>query len=274
MLHAYFDASTRPSGVFAVAGYAFAKEQLKRFDKEWWKLFGRYGGCHMKDLTHGTGGFKGLDTTQTGYLVQQATKIISKRISFGISISCNLEEIHSLLPRWIQGFEHAYPVCCHVAMMMLGTHIRKRTSAEEVSYFFEAGDPFSASAHTFMEKIVLMPTLKSACMYHSHSFIGKGEALSLQAADLLAWEWGKYWDETVMKRKRVIRKSLVALLGKNNDLDLERYQVTHLTGEPLKRWAEKVAGLGLLQIKEDHEADAMKNQPFGASPSSSSPEQA
>ena len=46
VLNAYFDASSRTSGIFSLAGVAFAKPQVKKFDKEWWKLF-EIGRAHV-----------------------------------------------------------------------------------------------------------------------------------------------------------------------------------------------------------------------------------
>jgi hypothetical protein len=51
VLEAYFDESLRPTGIFCVAGFAFAKPQVRKFNKEWQRLFASYGGfCHMTDL--------------------------------------------------------------------------------------------------------------------------------------------------------------------------------------------------------------------------------
>jgi hypothetical protein len=264
VLHAYFDASSRTNGVFTVAGLAFAKQQVKKFDKEWWELFGKYGGCHMKDLTHGTGGFHGIGTVEAGELLKQAIGIINKRISFGVSVSCDKNELNSLLPTWIQGFEHAYPVCCHMAMFFLGTHIGNNFRGEEIAYFFETGDEHSASAHRFMQSISRMPELKGKCLYHSHSFIEKKNALSLQAADICAWEWAKYWDETAINRVRGMRNSLKALIRSNGELDTKRHKMIFLTGEPLKQWADGVKALGLLQLQE---TQTMEKPPSASSPS-------
>jgi len=264
VLHAYFDASSRQTGIFTVAGLAFAKEQVAKFDKEWWALFGKYGGCHMKDLTHGTGGFRGIGTPEAGELLKSAVKIINGRISFGVSVSCNTQELNSLLPTWIQGFEHAYPVCCHLAMLFLGTHIGDNFRGEEIAYFFETGDDYSASAHKFMQRITQMPVLKDKCLYHSHSFIEKKDALSLQAADIWAWEWAKYWDETAFTHSRKMRKSLVALIAKNGALDSKRHKITYLKGDPLKRWAEGIKALGLLEVQE---RQAKEKPPSASSPS-------
>lgn len=233
VLKAYFDASTRNSGLFCVAGYAFEKDQVKKFDREWWKIFGAYGGCHMKELAHSQGRFSGITNIQAGELQKQAVKVIKARVSFGVVISCNLNEIHEILPTWIDGFQHAYPVCCNVAMTGLGMKLDESGRNDEVAYFFESGDDFSAAAHRFMSRTDDTPVLKKSYHHSSHTFISKEKALALQAADMLAWEWAKYMDETRETRVRPMRKSLAALMGTNGEFD-QRYKGTHLTGEPLR----------------------------------------
>jgi hypothetical protein len=251
VLHAFFDASRRESGTFCVAGYAFAREQVKAFDKEWWKVFGKYGGCHMKELAHRVGRFKGIEKAESDRLIKAAIKIITSRISFGVAVSCELPEIDVLLPKWMQGFEHAYPVCCHLAMTVLGHQVIESGHDDEIAYFFETGDQYSGAAHRFMARTDDVLELKQSFRHRSHTFVDKGDALPLQAADVLAWEWTKYRDETVNRRIRKMRRSLAALLSVNREYDSIRYRVAHLTGEPLRSYAAKVTALGLLQVEEN-----------------------
>ncbi|MCL4798130.1 MAG: hypothetical protein KJ025_00985 [Burkholderiales bacterium] len=262
VLKAYFDASERPDGTFCVAGFAFAKEQVKKFDKEWWALFGAYGGCHMKELAHRTGRFKGISTEESIRLIKRAVAIINKRTSFGIAVSCYTDEMAQVLPKWIDGFQGAYPVCCHMAMTALGSKVQESGHDDEIAYFFESGDKHSGAAHRFMGKADESPELKASYRHRSHTFIGRDSALPLQSADIFAWEFTKYWDETAQKRIRLMRKSLVALLSKGAaNYDKKKYKLLHLSGPPLQRFATSVARLGLLQIEED---GIRKNRPYAA----------
>jgi hypothetical protein len=252
ILKAYFDASERKSGFFCVAGYAFAQPQARKFEREWWELFGKYGGCHMKELTHPQlgGRFSGLNTTQTGELLKAGIAAIKRRFSFAAVVSCQLGEIHDLLPTWMDGFQHAYPVCCHMAMHTLGTLINDADTHENVAYFFESGDAFSDAAHRFMNLVETSPELKRSFSHESHTFISKSHARPLEAADVLAWEWAKYMDETRDAKRRPMRKSLAALMSDKGDFD-KRYRGIHLTGDPLKIWCQRVESVGLLQVHED-----------------------
>ena len=256
MLKAYFDESERTKGVFSVAGFAYRRADAKRCGREWMKLFGSYGGCHMTDLANRRKAFKGISDSEAERLIHAAVAIINRRAIYGVAVSCHVDEMISLLPTWIDGFQGAYPVCCHAAMMTLGNLIRATGPIERVHYFFESGHDLQAAAHHFMGRVSDVQILKESYLHGSDSFVPKEEMPQLQTADILAWEWAKYWDETVIEGKRLMRKSLVAMLthGSKNpaNFNAERVKFVHLTGLPLRRFAKQVADLGLSQIRESH----------------------
>ena len=250
MLEAYFDESERTSGIFAVAGFAFAKEQAKRFSKEWSALFAQSGICRMSELAAGNGRFRSVPEAERDRLHKAAIRLINKRVSFGVAVSCHVGEMDQRLPKWVKGFEHAYPVCCHMAAVLLGKQARESQAAGSIAYFFEAGHRFAGSAHFLMGYANGSQELREAYCYKSHSFVSKADATPLQAADMLAWEWAKYRDETVSERKRPMRKSLVSLFavpGPNGKpvLDKRRYSITHLEGWALQRFCNGIANLAV-----------------------------
>ena len=249
VLKAYFDASHRERKTFCLAGYAFTKGQVRKFDKEWWELFGEYGGCHMTDLTNQRKAFEGIGQKKGDRLIIEAVKIIKRRISYGVVMSCDLAELDPLLPKWVRGLEHAYPVCCHLVMQKLGSFVSE-AGTQRIAYFFESGDNYEAAAHDFLKLMAGEPRVKEVYRHASHTFIPKPEALALQAADVLAWEWAKYMDETIARPIRPMRKSLRELMTKNGQFNSEQYMGHHITGEPLRRWAENTEKVVFQQIDE------------------------
>jgi len=247
VLEAYFDESERRGGTFCVAGYVFAKPQAKKFTKEWSRLFaGIKNGLHMVDLVHGRGAFAGTTPNERDTLIVEAVRIINARMSIGVGVSCNLAELKTHSPKWIRGFGHAYPVCCHLAMTALGTYLDKCGNLEEVAYVFESGHAYESEARDFIKNVVVCAELKQRFRYHSDAFVPKSDAVPLQPADLLAWEWAKFRDETLEQSVRRIRKSLRELFRSAP----QRYRMHHITGKPLAKYMDQVRSLGLLQIKE------------------------
>jgi hypothetical protein len=253
VLHAYFDESERGTGVFSVAGFAFTKLAVRKFNKEWQRLFSQYGGfCHMTDLHAHRKQFKNISNREASRLIIGAIEIINRYSSFGSAVACDLAEMDSHLPRWIEGFGHAYPFLCHQAMYRLGTLISQSGRDDEITYIFECGHERQDEAHRFMGLADRSPELKAVFKHRSHEFVPKKDAPPLQAADIFAWEYAKYWDDTVQQRKIPMRKSLASILTSGHStLEFQkRFKLDFLTGPPLWNALEKTKALGLTQIEE------------------------
>lgn len=241
VLEAFFDESERSGGTFCVAGYAFAKPQAKKFAKEWRRLFPR--GFHTVDFVHGRGVFSDSTQQERDALLREAVKTINTRRTVGVAVSCSVAEVQQHSPKFVRGFSHAYPICCHIAMTTLGAYLDEKHDLEEVVYTFEAGHQYEAEAREFIKNAVRSPEAKRSYRHIGDSFLPKSEAVPLEAADLLAWEWTKCYDETIALPIRRIRKSLRALFA-----DPKQVLVRHLQGPPLKKFLDEVRRLGLLQI--------------------------
>lgn len=248
VLQAYFDESGREGGVFCVAGYAFAAEQVKKFAKEWSRLFAQYpGGLHMRDFAHRRRAFKEIEPFEQQCLMVEAVKIINRRMTAGFMVSCNVNEVWQLSPKWIRGFSHAYTLCCHLSMIAVGNFLEESGSSERVTYLFESGHRYESEAREFMRSVVQNPDVKRSYRYDGDAFLAKADAIPLQAADMLAWEWAKFRDETLEQRIRPIRKSLRALF----EHCPKRYKGAHITGIPLAKFMNQIRDLGLLQLEEE-----------------------
>jgi len=207
----------------------------------------------MVDFVARRGAFENVPQWQRDSLVRAIAALINHRIAFGVVISCRIPEVHAVAPRWIEGFGHAYPVLCHLAMGAVGNwareHTRHERSLDSVAYIFEAGHGAQCEAQRFMSRIAQDPgaaELYDYYRYGSHAFQPKPSLAALQAADFFAWEWAKFYDETVEQGLRPMRGSLLALLKRRP----HRFQATHITGEPLRRYMDQFRKLGLAQLRE------------------------
>lgn len=246
VLQVYLDESERESGVFCVAGWAFAPHQAKKFCKEWSQVFGEYpGGMHMRHLGQGTGPFRGIKSAERDRLMREAVKIIKRRVSAGFAVSCNVKEVERLAPR-VRGLSHAYPLCCHLSMIAVGQFVSKSSPYESVTYVFEAGHLHQNEAMEFMRNVIQNPDVTNAYRYSGHAFLPKSDAVPLQAADMLAWEWAKFRDETYERGIRPIRKSLRSLF----EAYVTRYSGAHITGPALAKFTRQVNQILLEENKK------------------------
>lgn len=238
LLEAYFDESERQGGIFCVAGYAFIPRQTRTFIKAWKPLFAPFGGFHMKDLVHRRKGFEGISCDQRDNLLREAVRIINTTMQFGFAVSCPMDEI-MLHSQSVHAFRHAYPICCYLAMIELVHMMIEARVEREVFYTFESGHPCEGEAREFIKAIASNPAAKRDLRHAGDAFLPKNAAVPLQAADLLAWEWAKCKDETIDRRLRPIRNSLLALFRR----DTKRYKVAHVHGEKLAKYLAVMPGI-------------------------------
>src|SRR2546427_11784096 len=81
--------------------------------------------------------------------------------------------------------------------------------------------------------------IADVCRYQSHAFVQKGDSAALPAADLYAWELGKFLDETADQRITEPRKSLKALVAPNPG----RHEGRVLNEKWLRRYFAQVVAL-------------------------------
>lgn len=209
----------------------------------------------MTDLANRQDRFEGITLAESRRLIERGIQIINQNAVYCVAVSCDLAEIEPLLPRHINGFEGAYPVCCHLAMMMMGSLVAKSGTGERIAYFFDSGHEHESAAARFMHLAQQLPHFADQYRHYSHAFASDDDVTQLQAADVLAWEWSKYLDETVMQRQRHMRRSLAELLIGSRDgprgFDRSRTAVAHLAGEPLRRFASKVHGIFMKGISQE-----------------------
>lgn len=225
---AYFDESERPGGTFCVAGYAFLPRQARRFIAEWNTLFRPFDGFHMKHFAHRRGRFSGVSDQQHNQLIRDAVRIVNQRMQFGVAVSCQMEEV-MLHGQGVDAFKHAFGMCCYLAMVQLAALMLDSGDDRDIFYTFEAGHPHEGAARDFIRAAVAVPAVKRDLRHAGDAFIPKKDAVPLQAADLLAWEWAKFRDETLDADIRPIRESLRTLFMR----DTKRYRCAHVTGERL-----------------------------------------
>jgi hypothetical protein len=237
VFEAYFDESERPGGTFCVAGYVFTPKQAEKFSTEWRRLMAPYWPFHMKELAHGRDHlerptkFETISQEQRDRLLQRAVDLINRRITLSISISCNAEDVRRL-NLGLRNFTHAYSLCCYAAMNLLAQWIERRGLDDRVAYVFEAGHRFQAEADRLLRPAGMHPALSEQARYESHAFVRKEHSAGLQAADLYAWELGKFLDETVGRQIRPPRASLKALIRP----DPKRYVGRVLRKDQLRKY--------------------------------------
>lgn len=225
VLEGYFDESERPgTKVFCVAGHVFQPHQAKAFADDWRSLWGEYLPFHMTDFVSRREQFSGMTDEDHLRLIQGAIAIIRERVDYSVAVSCKLSEIHAI-KRGGSPAVSAYSMCIHLCMSQVGDWVRKTGRDDRVAYVFEQGYGTEADARASIAESCQEPTLRESYRYAADAFLPKGTP-QLQAADFLAWEWAKCYDETLDQPKRQVRASLWALAQGRKG----RYWFSHAPG--------------------------------------------
>lgn len=253
-LQAYFDASERGNGAYCVAGYGFTPKQAKNFTKQWRKMLGDIPYFRTADLLARQGVFRGISCKERDRIMKRAVAIVREFTAVSVIVLCRRSEVDALAPTRKPGLRGPYPICCYFCMALLGQWLDKRSPrVGDIAYFFESGDEYAGEASAVMDKAKssdgIEVGLDKFYRYYSHAFVGKEDAPPLQAADLLAWEWTKFKDETIDRwigeasgEPRRVRRSLEELMKGNPDNFLERI----LTSADLKNYYTSMEGYDLL----------------------------
>jgi hypothetical protein len=226
-IKAYFDESDRSNAggcdIFAVAGVAFTRNRAEGFAAAWRKVFGPLGGFHMRDLAHRTRNFEHLSKAETGDLLKKAVSIVNRYRLVVVACSCRVSDFEALSRVKFHGFNSPYAICAESCMIQLGSWLKAKRYPSRVAYFFETGHRHASDATHLLSRVSEDPSIKQAYRYRSHSFVDKQDAIALQAADLVAWEYAKFQDDTEHQGKRKARASYLALA----DSDPESFLVRH-----------------------------------------------
>jgi hypothetical protein len=254
VLRAYVDASTREdSGLLTVAAYLFESGRVRRFRQEWRDTFGteRFSWADLisrgKPFRHLRG--KEHDAEHSK-LVAAGVEMLREYTIAGSLASIWIDDVKNHAPTWIKGFGHAYSVAGHMALSGMGNWATRNNYKGGIAYLIEAGDDGYDQLDHLLSYASKSKDVAEFYQWYGHSTIPKTPCAPFHAPDLFAWEWGKYWTETVVAQKRLMRLSLANLfMGK-----LHNYTVMHLYGDALLRFFNQIHALGVEQLQENRAA--------------------
>lgn len=214
------------SPALAVAAYVFEEIQAPRFSKDWQRDLKRFGlpFAHMTDCATGNGHYASLSLQERIDSEKALIAHIRHRSLWGVAVGVDYAHYRELFSKG--RYEHdAYTFCLSMCVYAVYLWAQSTGYRGKFKYFFEAGHAAQGEAN---QLISLMGGSKPGESYLGHSFVDKREAIPLQAADMLAWQWAHYLrrrSQGHLKR----RKDLDALLRPD---DLLR----EVTPAGLKQW--------------------------------------
>jgi hypothetical protein len=217
MQASFDDGGPGDSSITCVAGYFLRDEVLAPFREEWHRLLDdrRF---HMVDLVHGREDFRDLDRPQLDQLARSLIAAIKKYMTLGIVISVERAAFDECAqePQDIRSdIGSPYSLCATLCLAYAARWMEQEDILpEETVYFFESGSKNQADANKFLDSISKNPLMDERYRYITHAEVKKNKLPSLDAADLLAWEWTQQCKRIVGQERRPPRASLKSLCEK------------------------------------------------------------
>jgi hypothetical protein len=217
LVETYFDESEE-GHILSVSGYLFKKESAGKLSAEWNAVLAPHGIniFHMVDCAHGLGEFAHLKERKDVRIQIQKDlfEILKLRMEAGYSTSFDLRFSHLLPHAMNLGIDivSPYSLCCYFGLMFARRWAETKHYKGKIAYFFEAGHKNAGEADKIMREIFGSPEkLDIYYRYAGHAFLRKEDAVPLQCADILAWQWRKYLSD-LSRGKTKPRADLWSLL--------------------------------------------------------------
>lgn len=230
MLAAYFDESGTHEGskALVIAGWVSSVSQWSKFQAEWKRFLEEYDldHFHMTDCENLRGQY--LEWTQKRKIsaIQQAHKIIVRRVSIPIAVSLDNEAYNLLDKKYtFRGMTNdvvrsPYTFCLEKCLSNIkrwadGKLLYSRN--QRIEYIFEHGNSYRGEVTKLFQKIEMDASLKSQFRVSKLEF-GDKYVFPLNAADMLAYETFKEMENYHVPgfEQRPLRQSSKRLVGQLN----------------------------------------------------------
>jgi hypothetical protein len=142
----------------------------------------------MVDCAHGNGEFANLSREERIGVETEAIALIKLHTYCGLAVTVNEEEFRRHVPPHPY-IGSPYSFCAHVILAGVAVWLDQRPDVKRCAYFFEAGHRDMSEANRIMTMLFKDNEMSMTNRYASHAFIRKEQSASVQAADLLAWQW-------------------------------------------------------------------------------------
>jgi hypothetical protein len=229
-LEAYVNArgTHQDSPVLSVAGYLFDAEQARAFDLEWREALrnaGIQGPFRMYECVYQQGEFGTWPRARCDQLVRELVGIIKTRMMGGVAIVAAVQDVQDCVkdvvdanPLLKGGIGGTYTFCVAYCVAAIDQWVKQYCPAETTVFYFFEHDQSQTYRETldFFHWVGRTSALAQQRRYHGSIPLWKEEARPLEAADLLAWEWCNFYEDSYVT-ERPMRDALRSLLEKLHD---------------------------------------------------------
>jgi hypothetical protein len=199
MFKAYFDESGthQNSSLVCVAGYLFSRENAVKFGELWKEkvkplLPNNVKVFHAVDCYAQQKDFKNISEEDRDAIFDAMIAITKDTVDLGIIVGIEPSEYESAINKQDKikrMIGTPYTLCALTCTEYAVDRLIEKQLEGDIFYYFEDGCKNRGELEKFLLTISQSPALKQKYRFYDYGFPTKEEAVQLQAADLLAWEW-------------------------------------------------------------------------------------
>lgn len=218
---AYIDRGQRPDadGIMAIGCALFAPTPYKQFVRGWKAHLAALGGVpyiHSTDFYGGWGIYSGLSNEKRAEVAALLPATIRSHVKAHMVVSFKADEFEAVAGSlWKDRFGSMYTTAVQIAMSAIGHWATQNNYNGKVSYFYESGDLEEPELASRLAS--LSDKLRRHTRMLTAAPMPKGSARGLEVADVLAWQWNKFYAESMARDglpgERKPRKDFQALFG-------------------------------------------------------------
>ena len=199
-LDGYFDESERSdsgsSEPLSVAGYIFKPTAYKSFCRDWKKMLASgptpTTHFHMTNLYARDYEYDGWSVDDRADYLKLAVAAVRKHKFCGVSVLFSQSDFERLAPPlWRFEYSSMYSAACQMVLRATTVWMDDHRTHIPIAYAFERGHRFWDEANEILRGIGEDPESKRNYRYRTHFDLEKLHSYGLQAADMLAWIFGR-----------------------------------------------------------------------------------
>lgn len=239
-LDGYFDESerTEASEPLSVAGYIFKPTPYKAFCRAWKRML-RSGPTptthfHMANLYARDKEYTGWTVEQRADYLKLAVNAAREHKFCGVSVLFSQSDFERIAPPlWKFQYSSMYSAACQMVLRTTAHWMEHHKTFLPIAYAFESGHRFWDEADGILRGIGQYPELKRDYRYRTHFPLDKKDSYGLQAADMLAWIFGRL--DVGAPHNRTMEAFLPIILSLVEG-DSDRYQLLHPKEDGLRQF--------------------------------------
>lgn len=210
MLHAFFDetGTHAEANVTAVAGFIFEKSKLEDFGAAWsQEILGLEKPYHTGPCFHGYRPFHTPEwpRSRREALMDSLARLTARNTLAGFIAQTSRDEFEEALengPGIKKLIVSPYTLCLLAIVSMATEWAQENGLGNNIQFWFEAGAPHEKETREFIRRLSNKSESPVGARIHAAEWANKDEAIALNCADLLAWEWQRnvnkspdYWTD-------------------------------------------------------------------------------